>query len=117
MHVHRDRTLLRRIMTLNGQMQGGERAARLACLHFARERRLSPEKLETTMNNKWKSSALVLGLVLVLGVPAYAHDHHGGNPPSGGGSGAAPEVDPGLAVAGISFLAGSLAVLRSRLRK
>ena len=68
------------------------------------------------MNTKWKSSALVLGLVLMLGAPAYAHDHHGGYPPSGG-SGAAPEVDPSLAVAGISFLAGSLAVLRSRRRK
>jgi hypothetical protein len=78
---------------------------------------LSPESLETTMNNKWKSSALVLGLALLLSAPAFAHDHHGGNPPPGGNSGAAPEVDPSLAVAGISFLAGSLAVLRSRLRK
>jgi len=69
------------------------------------------------MNRKWKSSALVLGLALALSAPAFAHDHHGGNPPSGGTTGAAPEVDPSLAIAGISFLTGSLAVLRSRLRK
>jgi hypothetical protein len=69
------------------------------------------------MNSKWKFSALVLGLVLLLSSPAFAHDHHGGPPPSGGSSGAAPEVDPSLAIAGISFLTGSLAVLRSRLRK
>jgi hypothetical protein len=71
-----------------------------------------PKQLEKPMNIiKWKSSALVLGLVLLLSAPAFAHDHQGG------GSGAAPEVDPSLAVAGISFLAGSLVVLRSRLRK
>lgn len=93
------------------------KAACLACLYFVRKRRLSPEKLETTMNRKWKSSALVLGAVLLLSAPGFAHGHHGGNPPPGGNSGAAPEVDPSLAVAGVSFLAGSLAVLRSRLRK
>jgi len=70
------------------------------------------------MNRKWKSSALVLGLALLFSAPAFAHGHHhGGNPPPGGPSGAAPEVDPSLAVAGISFLAGSLAVLRSRQRR
>jgi len=67
------------------------------------------------MNSKWKSSALVLGLVLLLSAPAFARHHD--DPPPGGSSGAAPEVDPSLAIAGISFLAGSLAVLRSRLRK
>jgi hypothetical protein len=77
------------------------------------------------MNGKWKSSALVLGMVLLMSAPAFARGHQGGNPPNpptpsptwGGGSGAAPEVDPSLAVAGISFLAGSLAVLRSRRNK
>jgi hypothetical protein len=73
------------------------------------------------MITKWQSSALVLGLALSLGTPAFAlnrdvdvpaPDHHGH-----GGGGAAPEVDPSLAVGGISFLAGSLVVLRSRLRK
>ena len=73
------------------------------------------------MNTKWKFSSLVLGLVLLLSSPAFARDHHGPPPPhggpGGGSSGAAPEVDPSLAIAGISFLTGSLAVLRSRLRK
>jgi hypothetical protein len=69
------------------------------------------------MNTKWKFSALVLGLVLVLSAPAFAREHGGSIPPKGGPSGAAPEVDPGLAIAGISFLTGSLVVLRSRLRK
>jgi hypothetical protein len=73
------------------------------------------------MMTKWQSSTLVLGLALSLGTPAFAldcdvcappPDHHGHS-----GGGAAPEVDPSLAVAGISFLAGSLVVLRSRLRK
>ena len=67
------------------------------------------------MNQKLKSSALVLGVVLMLGVPAYAHGNRGGCNPGGGMS--APEVDPSLAIGGISFLAGSLVVLRSRLRK
>jgi hypothetical protein len=75
------------------------------------------------MNIKWKSSALVLGLALAMGAPAFAMDHHSGGPTPGHGSnhwrscGAAPEVDPSLGFAGISFLTGSLAVLRSRLRK
>lgn len=66
---------------------------------------------EKTMNKKWMPSVLMLGLVLLVSAPAYAHGRHGG------GGGSAPEVDPSLAVAGISFLAGSLVVLRSRLRK
>jgi hypothetical protein len=91
------------------------------------------------MNKKWKSAALVLGLVLSLSASAHATSQPDGafrwhpapspTPPSspwlptspgprtpGGSSGAAPEVDPSLAIAGISFLAGSLAVLRSRRR-
>ena len=63
------------------------------------------------MKSRWKFSALVLGMVLILSAPAFALKHHDK------GDGAAPEVDPSLAVAGISFLAGSLVVLRSRLRK
>jgi hypothetical protein len=75
------------------------------------------------MNIKLKSSAMALGLALAMGAPAYATNHHQGGPvpvqshnhwqPCG----AAPEVDPSLGFAGISFLTGSLAVLRSRLRK
>jgi hypothetical protein len=69
---------------------------------------------------KWKSSTLVLGMVLALSSPAFAHRPWGPPPPPNSPAtptGAAPEVDPSLAIAGISFLAGSLAVLRSRLRK
>jgi hypothetical protein len=70
---------------------------------------------------KWQSSALVLGLALSLGTPAFALDRDVNVPPpdlhGSRGGGAAPEVDPSLAVGGISFLAGSLVVLRSRLRK
>jgi hypothetical protein len=76
------------------------------------------KQLEINMNKKLKSSALMLAAVLMLSAPAFAHGR-GGTPPPGGNTppGAAPEVDPSLAIAGISFLAGSLAVLRSRLRK
>lgn len=63
------------------------------------------------MKINWKSSALVLGMALLTSVPAFAWGHHAG------GGNSVPEVDSNLAIAGISFLAGSLAVLRSRLRK
>jgi len=100
------------------------RVGYLICLYFATERRLLTNDGEP-MNIKWKSSTLVLGMVLALSAPAFANRPWGHPPPpppqpSGppsGTSGAAPEVDPSLAIAGISFLAGSLAVLRSRLRK
>lgn len=68
------------------------------------------------MITKWKSSTLVLGMVLALSSPAFAY-RPWGNPPSAPTSGAAPEVDPSLAIAGVSFLVGSLAVLRSRRSK
>ena len=66
------------------------------------------------MNSKLKSSTLVLGGFSCLGAPAFAHGRSNCGP---SGSVAAPEVDPSLAIAGVSFLAGSLVVLRSRLRK
>jgi hypothetical protein len=76
------------------------------------------------MHTKLKSSALVLGLALAMGAPAFAtngHYHSGPAPVQSHNQwrpcGAAPEVDPSLGFAGISFLTGSLAVLRSRLRK
>lgn len=70
------------------------------------------------MNMKWKSSALVLGAVLLLSASAFAHDDHLRYPPKPKPPPPrAPEVDPSLAIAGISFLTGSLVVLRSRLRK
>jgi hypothetical protein len=75
------------------------------------------------MNIKLKPSAMVLGLALVASAPAFASDHRSGGstptPQHNGwrSCGAAPEVDPSLGFAGIAFLTGSLAVLRSRLRK
>jgi len=104
--------------TLHVQFPAAPPSARLACLYL-RARGAGHKPLENTMMTKWQSSALVLGLALSLGTPAFAldraivptPDHHGHS------GGAAPEVDPSLAVGGISFLAGSLVVLRSRLRK
>ena len=116
MHDHLTQVLKRGTRTLLGQKHCGHKPHDWRVLVFD-ENGACSQLLEITMNTKWKFSALVLGLVLLLSSPAFAHDHHGGQPPSGGPSGAAPEVDPGLAIAGISFLAGSLAVLRSRLRK
>jgi len=55
------------------------------------------------MKNVWMNAFLLFGLVLLSSVRAHACD--------------TPEVDPSLAVGGFSFLAGSLVVLRSRLRK
>src|SRR5271165_5518950 len=120
LHDHGTQALKRATRTLPGQKQSGHK------LHDRRvpvldENGACSQMLEITMNSKWKFSALVLGLVLLLNAPAFAQNHRGGPPPHGGPgsgpSGAAPEVDPSLAIAGISFLAGSLAVLRSRLRK
>jgi LPXTG-motif cell wall-anchored protein len=77
-----------------------------------------PEQLEKTMNKKLKSSALMLGVVLLMSAPAFARTHGGQpSPAPGTSSGAAPEVDPSLALAGLTFLSGSLVVLRSRRRK
>lgn len=117
LHDNWTQALKRGTRTLQGQMHCGHKSHDWRVLVLD-ENGACSQLLETTMNRKWKSSALVLGLVLLLSAPVFARDHHGGPiPPSGGSSGAAPEVDPSLAIAGISFLAGSLAVLRSRLRK
>ncbi|MGA2537834.1 MAG: hypothetical protein ABSF53_17595 [Terracidiphilus sp.] len=72
------------------------------------------------MNIKLKPAAMVLGMALITSAPAFASDHHSTPTPQHNqwrSCGAAPEVDPSLGFAGITFLAGSLAVLRSRLRK
>jgi hypothetical protein len=69
------------------------------------------------MKTKWMFSALMLVAMLSMGAPAFAHGRGGGGGNPGGPSGAAPEVDPSLAVAGVSFLTGTLVVLRSRRRK
>jgi len=60
------------------------------------------------MKNVVKYSFLVLGMVLLMGARASTPDCGGGT---------APEVDPSLAVGGITLLAGALAVLRSRLHR
>jgi hypothetical protein len=57
------------------------------------------------MKNILKYSFLVFGVVLYFSASAHAM----GFP--------TPEVDPSLAVGGLLFLAGTLVVLRSRLRK
>ena len=78
-------------------------------------------------------------MVLALGISAAASAQLGGPPPPGGPAhppaggppppppndhhptppapATAPEVDPSLAIVGISFLAGTLTVLRVRRRK
>ena len=55
------------------------------------------------MKNIASYALLVFGMVLFSSISAHACD--------------TPEVDPGLAIGGFSFLAGSLVVLRSRFRK
>ena len=57
------------------------------------------------MKNVLKYSWLVFGIVLFLSISAHAMKLD------------APEVDPSLAIGGILFLAGTLAVLRARIRK
>jgi hypothetical protein len=57
------------------------------------------------MKTAWKYSFYLLGLVLLMSARAHACDN------------LAPEVDPSLAVGGLTFLGGTLAVLRSRLRR
>jgi hypothetical protein len=56
----------------------------------------------------------VLGFVLLLAASGAAMAHHGGPPPW---CFKAPEIDPGSAMAGLSMLAGSLAVIRGRRSK
>jgi len=116
LYAYRTQALKRGTRTHFGQKHCGEQPHNWRVL-VVDENGTCSQVLEKTMNSKWKSSALMLALVLLLSAPAFAREHGGSLPPSGGPSGAAPEVDPGLAIAGISFLTGSLAVLRSRLRK
>ena len=56
------------------------------------------------MKNMARFAILSAGLLIFAGVRAHACT-------------SAPEVDPSLAVGGLTFLAGSLAVLRARFRK
>jgi LPXTG-motif cell wall-anchored protein len=55
----------------------------------------------------------LLTLVLVVGGNTAAH----ANPAATSRPKTAPEVDPSLAVVGVSLLAGTLTVLRARKRK
>jgi hypothetical protein len=57
------------------------------------------------MKNILKSALMLLVFMLFVSVRVHAL------------VAAVPEVDPGLAVTGFTFLVGTLAVLRSRLRK
>jgi hypothetical protein len=78
------------------------------------------------LRNHLRFAVLTLVVALVASTAAFAGHggpppppppppQHGPPPPQPGKP--APEVDPSLALAGISFLAGTLAVVRSRFRK
>lgn len=69
---------------------------------------------ERDMKKFFKPSLLVLGLALGAVSAAHADPSywHKTPPPA-----TAPEVDPGMAVSGITLLAGTLTVLRARRRK
>lgn len=64
------------------------------------------------MKNLSKNALAVLILVLYTCVSAHAMAF-GGH----GGTGAKPEIDPSLAISGLTMLAGTLAVLRVRRKK
>jgi LPXTG-motif cell wall-anchored protein len=66
---------------------------------------------KTNMSNILKFALLTL--VLVVGGNTAAH----ANPAATSRPKTAPEVDPSLAVVGVSLLAGTLTVLRARKRK
>jgi hypothetical protein len=55
-------------------------------------------------------TVVVLGLVLGTCASAHGMDFFNKNPPS-------PEIDPSLAISGLTLLAGSLAALRVRRSK
>jgi LPXTG-motif cell wall-anchored protein len=58
------------------------------------------------MKSLMKSALVILGIALCTSSAAYAHS-----------SGYGPEIDPSLAVGGLTLLAGTLAVLRVRRKK
>ena len=78
---------------------------RLARSCGAKVLELPDYSLEITMKTAWKYSFYVLGLVLLTTARAHACDN------------LAPEVDPNMAIGGITLLAGTLAVLRSRFHR
>ncbi len=73
--------------------------------------------------NFMKYSVLALALSLSVSAKAHAHGddrHHPPPPPPPpskcGGDRVAPEVDPSLAMGGLTLLGGTLTVLRARRR-
>lgn len=56
------------------------------------------------MKNAWKYALVLFGTILCASARAHAID-------------GVPEVDSNLAIGGITFLLGSLAVVRARLHK
>jgi LPXTG-motif cell wall-anchored protein len=75
------------------------------------------------MKNFSKLALLVFALVLFMSPQAHAFGGRGWNPPPPPPpppphcSNTAPEVDPSLALGGLTLLGGSLTVMRSRRRK
>jgi hypothetical protein len=69
------------------------------------------------MKNVLMKSTLISGLALILGTAAYAAPKPTPQPPTITPPKKAPEIDPSLAIGGVSLLLGSLAVLRSRRNK
>jgi hypothetical protein len=65
------------------------------------------------MNNALKLSMLAFALVLLLSPTAHAQERGKPLAPSN----VAPEVDPSLALCGLTFLGGTLTVMRFRRRK
>jgi hypothetical protein len=65
-----------------------------------------PRKDLHVTKNLLKNAFIVLGLALCTSTAAYAGPHKG-----------SPEVDPSLAIGGLTLLAGALAVLRVRHKK
>lgn len=70
----------------------------------------NPKKGIYTMKNLSKYAFVVLGLALCACASAHGLAF-------GSGSGAKPEIDPSLAISGLTLLAGTLAVLRVRRSK
>jgi hypothetical protein len=68
------------------------------------------------MKNSLKLLMLAFALVLLVGPTAHASEGRG-KLPAQAPSNVAPEVDPSLALCGLTFLGGTLTVLRSRRRK
>jgi hypothetical protein len=83
-------------------------------------RYLAMNRTEAKMKKVLKCS--FLGLALAVAATAAGHAQNGGGGTSGPGGGPiaphqAPEVDPALAIGGLSLVGGTLAILRAKRRK